>query len=73
MDKVFNEELEGLFKQIFGNEQDKKGVLLVFSEEPEENGYRPDFRIEKGLNDQIMIMKDNKFREIGRASCRERV
>ena len=64
LDKVFNEELEGLFKQIFGNEQDKKGVLLVFSEEPEENGYRPDFRIEKGLNDQIMIMKDNKFRDL---------
>lgn len=63
LDKVFNEELKGLFKQIFGNENDKKGVLLVFSREPEELEYRPDFRIESGLNDQIII-QDNKLRDI---------
>lgn len=59
LDKIFNEELEGLFKQIFGNEEDKKGVLLVFSKEPEERGYRPEFRLERGLNDQILIIEDS--------------
>lgn len=63
LDKVFNEELTGLYKQIFGNESDKKGILLIFSKEPEELGYRPDFRIENGLNDQIII-QDNKLRDI---------
>lgn len=60
LDKVFNEELEGLFKQIFGNQKDKKEVLLIFSKQPEERGYRPDFRIERGLNDQLLITKDVK-------------
>lgn len=63
LDKVFNEELRGLYKQIFGDEDDKKGVLLVFSKEPEEMGHRPDFRIENGLNNQIII-QDNKSRDI---------
>ena len=61
LDKVFDEELEGLFKQIFGNCENKKGVLLVFSKEPEERGYRPDFRLENGLNDQILIMRDGNL------------
>lgn len=60
LDKVFNEELEGLFKQIFGNQKDKKEVLLIFSKQPEEREYRPEFRIERGLNDQLLIISDVK-------------
>ena len=57
LDQVFNEELEGLFKQIFG--KNKNGVLLVFSKEPEQNEYRPKYRIERGLNEQILVIEDN--------------
>lgn len=60
LDKVCNEELNGLFKQIFGNDKDK-GVLLVFSDDPERLN-QPDFKIERGLNDQILI-QDNKTRD----------
>lgn len=60
LDKVFEEELEGLYKQIFGSTQDKKGILLVFSKEPDQVEYRPDFRLENGINDQILIIQDGK-------------
>ncbi len=60
LDKIFDEELEGLFRQIFGNKKDKKEILLVFSKQPEEAGYRPDFRIERGMNDQLLVVKDIK-------------
>jgi len=62
LDKVFEEELEGLYKQIFGNNSDKNNVLLVFPKEPEEVGYRPSFRLENGLNEQILIIKDGEER-----------
>ncbi len=58
LDKVFAEELEGLFKQIFGDGGEKKEVLWIFSKHPEEEGYRPDYRIERGLNDELMIIND---------------
>lgn len=58
LDKVFEEELEGLFKQIFSKREDKKGVLLVFDKEPEESGYMPKFRLEQGLNGQILVIRD---------------
>lgn len=62
LDKIFNEELEGLFKQIFG--KNKNGVLLVFPQEPEQNGYRPQYRIERGNNDQILVIEDNVNKDI---------
>lgn len=58
LDKVFTEELEGLFKQIFGDGGEKKEILWVFSKHPEEEGYRPDYRIERGLNNELMIIND---------------
>lgn len=62
LDKVFNEELYGLFKQIFGSDQNDNGVLLVFSNDPNKSNCKPEFKIEKGLNDQIII-QDNKLRD----------
>ncbi len=59
LDKICTEELEGLFKQIFVNQKDKKGVLLVFSKQPEEEGYRPNYRIEQGLNNELLVIQDN--------------
>lgn len=59
LDKVFTEELEGLFKQIFGDGGEKKEILWVFSKHPEEEGYRPDYRIERGLNNELMIINDS--------------
>lgn len=59
LDKIFTEELEGLFRQIFVNNGDKKGVLLVFSKQPEEEGYRPEYRIEEGLNNELLVIQDN--------------
>ncbi len=58
LDSVFEDELEGLYKQIFGKYSDKKGVLLVFGGEPEESGYTPKFRLENGLNDEVLIIHD---------------
>lgn len=58
LDKVFEEELEGLFKQMFSKDSNKKGVLLVFDKEPEESGYMPKFRLEQGLNDNILVIRD---------------
>lgn len=62
LDKIFNEELHGLFKQIFGNDQDNHGILLVFSDDINKLNNKPEFKIEKGLNDQIII-QDNKLRD----------
>lgn len=62
LDKIFNEELHGLFKQIFGNDQDNYGILLVFSDDTNKLNNKPEFKIEKGLNDQIII-QDNKLRD----------
>ncbi|BAK81619.1 hypothetical protein [Candidatus Arthromitus sp. SFB-rat-Yit] len=62
LDRIFEEELEGLYKQIFGNNSDKNNVLLVFSKDPEEASYRPSFRLENGVNDQILIIKDGEER-----------
>ena len=59
LDKVFTEELEGLFKQIFGDGGEKKEILWVFSKHPEEEGYIPDYRIERGLNNELMIINDS--------------
>lgn len=59
LDNVFQEELEGLFRQVFGVNSEKRGVLLVFPKSPEECDFIPSYRVEGGYNEEIIVMSED--------------